>query len=115
MNHPELVAALTKPPSAIRDGITEQDCALLHATLGIPGEAGEIVDAIKKHVIYKKPLNRLNLVEELGDIEFYLENLRQIVGITREETITENIRKLQQRYSKLSYSDEQAQARADKQ
>ena len=115
MNYSEFVKALIKLPATIRSELSEQDCALLHATLGISGEAGEILDTIKKHVIYRKPLDRANLVEELGDIEFYLENLRQVTRISREEVITANMCKLQERYSTLSYSDRQAQDRADKQ
>jgi uncharacterized protein YabN with tetrapyrrole methylase and pyrophosphatase domain len=53
------------------------------------------------------------MVEELGDLEFYMERIRQIVGITREETLKANIEKLSVRYGK-TYSNEAAQARADK-
>lgn len=83
--------------------------------IGVSGEAGELLDAIKKVVIYNKPIDRENVVEELGDIEFYLEGLRQSLGITREETIAANINKLGKRYEGLKYSDQAAQDRADKQ
>lgn len=81
---------------------------------GVAGEAGEIVDCVKRWTVYNKELNRENLIEELGDIEFYLEGIRQRVGITREETLIHNMNKLGVRYSSGSYSDEQAQNRADK-
>jgi hypothetical protein len=55
-----------------------------------------------------------NVLEELGDIEFFLEGFRQAVGLTRETCIEMNIAKLKARYHKLSYSDSQAQERADK-
>lgn len=84
-------------------------------TMGISGEAGELLDAIKKGVIYRKPLDRENIIEELGDIEFYLEGLRQQLHISREETLLANINKLSKRYEKLSYSNDAAQTRADKQ
>lgn len=35
---------------------------------GVSGEAGELLDAVKKSVVYKKPLDRENVVEELGDL-----------------------------------------------
>ena len=82
--------------------------------MGISGEAGELLDAIKKHVIYQKPLDRENAIEELGDIEFYLEGLRQGLGISRQETLDANIKKLSVRYAGLQYSDTAAQTRADK-
>lgn len=55
-----------------------------------------------------------NVIEELGDIEFYLEGMRQQLGITREQTLEANISKLSKRYHSGSYSDTQAQERADK-
>ena len=88
---------------------------LLHLALGIAGEAGEIVDAIKKHVIYDQPLNYDNMLEELGDMEFYMEGLRQAVFLTREQCIQPNIDKLRVRYEGLSYSDKAAKDRKDKQ
>lgn len=51
-----------------------------HMALGINGELGEIADAIKKHFIYGKPLDRVNLVEEGGD------GWRYIVGMVPELT-----------------------------
>jgi NTP pyrophosphatase (non-canonical NTP hydrolase) len=84
-----------------------------HAATGIIGEAGELIDAIKKHVIYNKPLDHANIVEELGDLEFYMEYMRQVTGTTREETLAQNMAKLGIRYAK-GYSDQAAQVRADK-
>jgi len=50
----------------------------------------------------------------MGDLEFYMEGLRQGLGITREEVLAHNIAKLSKRYSSGSYSDKHAQERADK-
>lgn len=97
----------------IKDMGTEKD-NLMHPAIGIAGEAGELLDAIKKHWAYNKPLDIENVIEELGDLEFYIEALRQEIGIDRDEILTANIRKLSARYHKGTYSDEQAQARADK-
>ena len=77
------------------------------------GEAGELFDAIKKYVIYEKNLDMNNVVEELGDIEFYLEGVRASLGITRLETLAHNVLKLDQRYGE-GYSNSAAQERADK-
>lgn len=113
MQHSELVASLKKNPSQIRNEVTAVDVDAIHMIMGISGEAGELLDAIKKAVIYRKVLDRENVIEELGDIEFYLEGLRQTLHITREETIQHNISKLTKRYQD-SYSDQAAQARVDK-
>lgn len=115
MTHQEMVHGLVKPGEDIISQLTVEDAHNIHMVMGISGEAGELLDAIKKHVIYRKPLDMENVVEELGDIEFYLEGLRQSLGITREQTLQHNINKLGKRYKGHLYSDQQAQDRADKQ
>lgn len=87
---------------------------LVHMALGIAGEAGELVDAVKRHTIYNKPLDVANVIEELGDLEWYMEGLRQRLAITREQVLEANIEKLQKRYAEKKYSNEAAVARADK-
>lgn len=88
---------------------------LLHAVMGIAGEAGEVLDAIKKHYFYNKPLDLENVIEELGDIEFYMQAMRMCLGLDRKDILIANMVKLSKRYGSGSYSDAQAQARADKQ
>lgn len=113
-NHAALVANLAKPGAQIVASLTPEAANLLHMAVGISGEAGELLDAIKKAAIYCKPVDRVNVVEELGDLEFYMQGLRAGMGITREETLEANIAKLSKRYSAGSYSNEAAQQRADK-
>ena len=113
--HRQTVAALIKPGVEIQKSVSAHDLALVHAVMGISGEAGELLDAVKKAVIYQKPLDIDNVIEELGDIEFYMEELRRQICITRETTLSRNIMKLRKRYPDGEYSDEDAQARADKQ
>lgn len=86
---------------------------LMHAAIGIAGEGGELLDAVKKVWVYNKPIDRYNIIEELGDLEFYMEAIRAQLGITREETILANIEKLKERYPQ-GYTDFHAQARLDK-
>jgi NTP pyrophosphatase (non-canonical NTP hydrolase) len=113
--HQKLVAALAKSGDIISEEMTGNDAHILHMAVGICGEAGELIDAIKKKVIYRKQLDRGNVIEELGDLEFYMEGLRQGLGINREECLAHNISKLSKRYEKMTYSDGAAQERADKQ
>lgn len=113
----KMVHILAKPGAIIAQEMTASDAHLLHMTIGISGEAGELLDAIKKSVIYQKPLDRTNVIEELGDLEFYMEGLRQAINISREEVLITNMEKLsgvKGRYEQGQYSDEQAQARQDK-
>jgi len=115
--HSMLVAELFKPGADILETLTAKDCDLMHASIGISGESGELLDAIKKAVIYRKPLDHINVVEELGDLEFYMEALRKSLGITRDQTLRANMAKLKTgekaRYAD-GYSDQAAQDRADK-
>ena len=89
--------------------------ATLHAAVGISGEAGELLDAIKKGWAYGKPLDLENIIEELGDLEFYLEAFRQRLGIDRQVVLERNQAKLGVRYSSGVYSDQHAIERKDKQ
>ena len=113
IDHSKMVAYLAKPGEAILESLDPVKCHTLHMAVGISGEAGELLDAIKKYVVYGKELDRENVIEELGDLEFYMEGLRQGLGITRQKTIDANIAKLGVRYAN-GYSDKAAQERADK-
>lgn len=86
---------------------------LLHATLGIAGESGEIVDAVKKSVIYGKELDVANMREEIGDIMWYIALACRTLDFDLNEILDENIAKLQKRYPD-KYSDFHASARLDK-
>lgn len=109
-----MVKALSKDGAQIKEDLTPQDAELLHMAVGVSGEAGELLDAIKRATIYRKPIDMENVIEELGDLEFYMERIRQILDISREQTLQANIRKLGKRYAAGMYSDEQANQRADK-
>ena len=113
-NHAAMVAELTKPAEEIIAEMTPRKANLIHMIMGVSGETGELLDAIKKHVAYNKPIDREHIIEELGDIEYYLQGLRAELGITRDTVLSGNISKLRKRYAKGSFSNEQAQARADK-
>ena len=115
IKHDEMVTALAKDGNIIAKEIDGKDAHLMHMAIGISGEAGELLDAIKRKVIYRKDLDMENVLEELGDLEFYLEGIRQGVGVTREQCLEANIEKLGERYKGFKYSDKSAQERADKQ
>ena len=87
---------------------------ILHAAVGISGEAGELLDAVKKHWAYGKELDKVNVIEELGDLEFYMQAMRNQIGIPRSYILSKNQAKLAERYKSLKYSDAAAIAREDK-
>ena len=112
--HSVLVSDLKKSSKEIINELKPEQADALHMAIGIAGESGELLDAIKKWSIYQKPIDHENVIEELGDLEFYMEGLRQSLNLTRIETLMENIAKLKKRYSKGQYSNDQANERADK-
>ena len=88
---------------------------LIHMLVGIAGEVGELIEGVVPYLFADIPMDEENIVEELGDLEFYLEGLRQGLDFSREQTLKANKHKLLgKRYASGAYSDEQAQARADK-
>lgn len=112
--HSEMVHVLTKPGADILESMTADKAHLMHMMMGVSGEVGELLDSIKKHVAYNKPLDYAHIVEELGDIEYYLEGLRQGLNLDRVMILEHNVSKLSKRYPGLNYSDAAAQTRADK-
>lgn len=110
----EFVKSKMKSGEDILETLTPEKANIIHMGMGVVGEAGELIDAIKKYTMYNKPIDLVNVIEELGDIEFYLEGLRQVLNLNREEIIAHNIAKLDIRYAN-GYSDKAAQERADKQ
>lgn len=86
ITHPELVAALVKPGADILAGLTAETADLWHAATGIAGEGTELCMCLLNFA-FEGTLDMENLVEELGDIEFYLQQLRTNLGVTREEIL----------------------------
>ena len=111
--HREFVRKLCKAGSVIAEELTPDDCHRLHMAIGISGEAGELLDAIKKATIYRKPLDIANIVEECGDLLFYISGMLDSIGVDIESAMAANTSKLSIRYGK-SYSDKSAIERLDK-
>lgn len=71
---------------------------LLHGAMGLVTEAGEFLDTLKKNIYYKRPIDRINLAEEIGDIFWYLALLCDELGVSFEDVMDTNIKKLKTRY-----------------
>lgn len=87
---------------------------LHHATTGMAGEAGELLDMSKKVWANGKPLDVEHMVEELGDLRFYYQAALNMLGLSDEHIQAHNMHKLNLRYPGGLYSDELAQKRLDK-
>ncbi len=99
--------------NAIRERLSDENIRLLHACMGLSGESGEVVDAFKKHLLYGKPLDRGNLLEECGDILWYMGVMIRTLGSSFDEVMQMNHDKLNKRYP-TGYTDKNAILRLDK-
>lgn len=87
--------------------------ALVHAALLATSEAGELATTIKAHVVYNKPLDKANVIEELGDLLWTVAYCSRLVGVKLDDVGEKCLDKLRKRYPD-KYSDELAIARLDK-
>lgn len=66
--------------------------------LGIAGEAGEVVDIIKKVLYHAHELDTPALCNEVGDLLWYMTLLCETAGFTLNDAMQANVEKLRQRY-----------------
>jgi NTP pyrophosphatase (non-canonical NTP hydrolase) len=66
--------------------------------LGLAGESGEVIDAIKKWLFAGHDLDALHLLEEVGDVLWYMALICSVFGWTFDDAIKMNIEKLRKRY-----------------
>ena len=84
--------------AAMRTATGEKSEWLENAIYGIIGEAGEIVDLVKKHKWQGHELNVEELILECGDLSWYVALLVSALDKTLGEVYTKNIKKLEDRY-----------------
>jgi len=78
----------------------------IHMILGMATEVAEIQDVFKKALAYGKPLDKVNLAEELGDLLWYVAGFCDINKFDFEKILEANIKKLIIRYpNKFSKDD----------
>ena len=87
----ELAMTTLNPELSKRD-------VLINSVMGLCGESGEAIDIVKKHLAQGHELDREHLIDELGDIAWYLAETAQVLGVTLEEVLERNINKLKKRY-----------------
>lgn len=102
-------------PRAINDEYRRQVTAALfvnpntnkveHCALGIAGEAGEIADLVKKaQYMRPRPLTREDVLNEGGDLLWYLVNFAALHNVTVDDMMIYNIAKLKARHGEDSPS-----------
>lgn len=82
--------------------------------LGVAGEAGEVADLIKKVLFHDVPFEsvRDKCIKEMGDVYWYLEYLGATLGVTTEEVLEANVKKLRARHPN-GWTPASQQAKAD--
>jgi len=71
---------------------------LVHGVVGVIGEASELVQALTKSVLAEEPIDRVNVIEEAGDLLWYIALILRSVDSTFDEAMDINIAKLRKRF-----------------
>ena len=71
---------------------------LTNGVMGLCGEAGEASDIVKKHLFQGHELNREKLIDELGDVAWYIAETAYALDVKLEDVLVHNIEKLKRRY-----------------
>jgi NTP pyrophosphatase (non-canonical NTP hydrolase) len=100
--------------NSIKKRLDKTTIRLLHAAMGTATEAGEVVDILKKHVFYGKKIDKIHLLEELGDLLWYISIAIDALDSDFETVMKMNQKKLFSRYKDKFTSDEAINRKLDK-
>ncbi len=88
--------------------LSPQIVRILHCILGLQSELEELTQPILDHLMEGKPLDLVNLMEEMGDHSWYLSIGLDAVGFSFSEALHRNRVKLLEKRFKKGYSDKDA-------
>lgn len=71
---------------------------LLNGLMGLNGEAGECIDILKKNIFQGHEFNHDDMINELGDVLWYLAISADAIGASLSEIAEHNVQKLTKRY-----------------
>lgn len=77
---------------------TALNTSLINGVMGLCGEAGEVIELVKKHEFQNKSLDKEKLLEELGDCLWYISLIANSLDTKLENVAIKNIEKLEKRY-----------------
>ena len=78
---------------------------LLNGCMGLCGEAGEVIDVLKKHRAQGHSLDAEKMIDELGDVMWYVAETATALGVKLKDIAQFNIAKLARRYPEGFNSD----------
>ena len=74
------------------------DNLILNGAMGLNGEAGEVIDILKKYMFQGHKLDTEHIAKELGDCLWYIAVCAKGTGYTLDEIAEMNKEKLRKRY-----------------
>lgn len=86
---------------------------ILNGVLGLAGESGECCDIVKKYKFQGHDLDKTHILDELGDVLWYIAETASGLGVTLEEVAQFNLDKLHNRYKK-GFTKEESMNRHEK-
>ena len=92
LNEYQALAMTTLNPELSRRDV------LLNSVMGLCGESGEAIDIVKKWFAHGHELDKAHLVEELGDVAWYLAEAATALEVPLEDILQANLDKLKSRY-----------------
>jgi NTP pyrophosphatase (non-canonical NTP hydrolase) len=81
---------------------------LLTAAVGISAEGGEFMEIVKKMIFQGKPYDKSNkehLIIELGDVMWYVAQACMALGVSMDEVVETNVKKLAKRYPEGTFDE----------
>ncbi len=81
---------------------------LLTAAVGISAEGGEFMEIVKKMIFQGKPYDKSNkehLIIELGDVMWYVAQACMALGVSMDEVVEINVKKLARRYPEGTFDE----------
>lgn len=82
------------------DYVSKLEKSISNYSMGLAGESGEVIDALKKSFHHGHILDLYAVEEELGDVLHYVAGIATMLGLSLENIATGNIEKIRKRYPK---------------
>ena len=86
-----------KAMTFLNNKLSKKD-VLINGVMGLCGESGEVIDIVKKHHAQGHDLDKEKIIEELGDVCWYIAEIAYVLDEKLEDVFEGNINKLSKRY-----------------
>lgn len=103
-DYEKFVRMMMKPHGSLEEELCDW-------VMGLAGESGEVVDLAKKVLFHGRTVAEDRMIEEIGDVLFYVTALCHTFNITVEELMNANYKKLTARHGGESFNTERDKAR----